>query len=489
MAGGEGIGGEGIPVDDWKRVHGELTRLARIRAGHDAEEARWLMEGKRFRIHARLGCATYLEYLERVLGYPPRQAREKLRVAEALVDVPLIRDALAAGDLTWSAVREVTRVAVPETCAEWLAAARGRTVREVEELVSGRRPGDRPGDPPDPAARRHVLRLEITGETLAAFRDARRCLEDASGHALEDDELVRLLAHHALGGPADPGRASYQIAMTVCEACGAASRDGGGRAHPVDSARLEAARCDAQVVSATHAGAPLVAASQTIPPRIRRAVWRRDHGRCQVPGCRGARFLEVHHIVPRSRGGTHDLANLVVLCSAHHGRVHDGSLRLGGRAPDRIVVEWQDTLRREERGGEAGRAGREPAGPLDPVVARRGGDPRGSAERDARARVGSIDPGAATGASHPRGSVGQTAPDPGGRGVDPERSPVTDATGALRRPGIDAIHARIAVQEALEARPLRSDDLLRAALSILYARLHVDRFRRPRDTSRLAGST
>jgi 5-methylcytosine-specific restriction endonuclease McrA len=237
-----------------------------------------------------------------------------------------------------------------------------------------------------------VLRLEITGETLAAFRDARRCLEDVSGHGLEDDELVRLLAHHALAGPADPGRASYQIAMTVCEACGAASRDGGGRAHPVDSDRLDAARCDAQIVAATHAGAPIGAASQTIPPRIRRAVWRRDHGRCRVPGCRAARFLEVHHLVPRSRGGTHDPSNLVLVCSAHHGRVHDGSLRLGGQAPDRIVVEWQDALRREASAAAVWRSGSLAAGSVDLAVDGGQGDPRGLAARVGPADVGRVEP-------------------------------------------------------------------------------------------------
>lgn len=50
---------------------------------------------------------------------------------------------------------------------------------------------------------------------------------------------------------------------------------------------------------------PIVpAATQTIPPRIRRLVWRRDHQRCTVPGCRAVGWLEIHHVVPPSGGGT-----------------------------------------------------------------------------------------------------------------------------------------------------------------------------------------
>ena len=32
---------------EWKKVHGELVRLARAKCALDAEEARWLIEGKR----------------------------------------------------------------------------------------------------------------------------------------------------------------------------------------------------------------------------------------------------------------------------------------------------------------------------------------------------------------------------------------------------------------------------------------------------------
>src|SRR6266545_660911 len=145
----------------WKTVHAELTRLARAKGEYDAEEARWLVAAVRLRVHEQVGYATPLEYLERLFGYGPRMAKERLRVAEALAGLPAMRDALAAGALTWSAVRELSRVAVAGTEAEWLAAARGKTARQIEEMVPGRKPGDRPSDPAEPVTR-HVLRLELS---------------------------------------------------------------------------------------------------------------------------------------------------------------------------------------------------------------------------------------------------------------------------------------------------------------------------------------
>lgn len=46
--------------------------------------------------------------------------------------------------------------------------------------------------------------------------------------------------------------------------------------------------------------------------RIRLAVLERDHWLCQI--CRSRQATEVDHIVPRSKGGTDDMANLQAAC-------------------------------------------------------------------------------------------------------------------------------------------------------------------------------
>jgi hypothetical protein len=119
----------------WREVHGELTRLAKNKGAYDAEEVRWLLEGKRVKVHERLGYGTYPGYLEEVLGYGPRMASERIRVAEALTRLPAMFEALASGELHWSAVRELTRVVVPATEGEWMEAARGKTVRSFGRLA------------------------------------------------------------------------------------------------------------------------------------------------------------------------------------------------------------------------------------------------------------------------------------------------------------------------------------------------------------------
>src|SRR6187431_1435674 len=122
----------------WVRAHQALSRLARERAAADAEEGRWLLAALRSAAHLHLGFGSFSEYVERSFGYKPRSTQEKLRVAEALEELPVLAQSLEQGTLHWSAVRELTRVAVPKTERAWLDIARGKSVRQLEELVAGK---------------------------------------------------------------------------------------------------------------------------------------------------------------------------------------------------------------------------------------------------------------------------------------------------------------------------------------------------------------
>ena len=320
---------------EWVLAHEALSRLARERAAADAEEGRWLLAALRSAAHVHLGYGSFGEYVERLFGYKPRSTQEKLRVAEALEELRAVAQALETGELNWSAARELTRVAVAETELEWLEVARGKTVHQLEALVAGKRSGDKPSSASRPDARRHVLRFEVAPETLALFREAMNKLA-RSGTPLDDDSALMLMARHVLGGPGDEGRASYQIALSVCSECGRGRQQASGELVPVGAEVVAMADCDGQHLGPTaspvandgaHAGAR---AKQTIPPATRRAVLRRDHRRCVVPGCRNARFLDLHHVEPRSEGGANEADNLITVCGMHHRAAHRGELVVAG---------------------------------------------------------------------------------------------------------------------------------------------------------------
>lgn len=71
-------------------------------------------------------------------------------------------------------------------------------------------------------------------------------------------------------------------------------------------------------------------ASRQIPGWLRDLVYQRDGYQCQFPGCTHTRWLQVHHIIPWSQGGTTDLDNLILLCGHHYRYLHQHHWQISG---------------------------------------------------------------------------------------------------------------------------------------------------------------
>jgi hypothetical protein len=309
---------------EWELAHHEITRLARDRAMHEHALGRALLRAKRAKAWEPMGLGTLYEYTERYAGLSFRQTEERIRVAEALEYLPLLSAALAEGVVHFSAVREITRVAVPETESAWVIAAKALSVGQIERMVRRKIKGDHPDDPDRPEANRHRIVLEVSPQTYAAYREAQAKLREDSDERLSEEDGLLLMARSVLQGPSDEGRSSYQVLVTRCDDCKRTTMEGHGRNVFVDETVAETVDCDAQRID--DAGK----AKQDIPPATRRLVMRRHGGKSGVPSCQIARYLDIHHVVFRSDGGTHDPDRLCPLCSAHHARVHEGTLCIDG---------------------------------------------------------------------------------------------------------------------------------------------------------------
>jgi len=271
-------------------------------------------------------------------------------------------------------------VAVSDNERRWLELGRGKTVRQLEDLVAGKHLGEDPDSPADSSIQRRVLRFEVEAETFACFREAIAELRRRSGAPVDDDSALLEMSRLVLAGPRDEGRSSYQVVLSVCPVCGAGRQAGGGELVPVGTEIVGMACCDAQHVGhiagntdsamhgtlsepraehtnaaaervapanqnagtqsepdETHANAHVgravsTRAGQSIPPALRRAVLLRDQHRCRVPGCRHASYLDLHHIELRSEGGSNSVENILSVCSSHHRALHRGELVVEGTA-------------------------------------------------------------------------------------------------------------------------------------------------------------
>ena len=362
------------PTTEIDRLGDEIAELA---ACLDAATARLLALIREF--DARDGwntgfrsCAHWLSWR---VGMELGAAREHVRVARALGSLPRLTAALERGELSYSKVRALTRVATPETEERLLAVGRAGTACHVERIVRGWRRVDRLAEGGE-AERRHkaralhvyrdedgmvTIRGRLTPEqgavviqALAAARDAvfrRRpdgdatCAADVpagtpSMEQQQADALV-LLAETALHRELDPGAPGkrYQVVVHVDagvladpDAAGQSVVDGGTYVPAETSRRLA---CDASRVIMRHDAAGRIvevgARARSIPPALRRALHHRDRS-CRFPGC-DLPFAEGHHIRHWASGGPTTLSNLVLLCRRHHRVVHEEGYGLE-RLPD-----------------------------------------------------------------------------------------------------------------------------------------------------------
>ena len=338
--------GTGVRIDGdvtarvgWREVDRTLRRLAREQGALDRELGAWLLIAERTRVHRELGYGSFFEYVERVLGWGPRWTEERLRVARELETLPKINAALAAGTVSYSVVRDLTRVAEQADEDEWLATVDGKTAREVRAIVAGRGKGSPPTDPADPDLVPRELVLRLQPQVYAMFLEARKRLEMRMGARVSEGQLVAAMCEALIADAGDSveeisTKPAYQVALTVCSDCSRARQHGGGQAIDVSSSILGQARCDGDWHGDD--GTSPVKLSDTVPSATRRHVLLRDHACCAVPGCRVSRHLHIHHIEWRAHGGGHELWNLITVCSAHHAAIHDGKLFVTGTAPHEL---------------------------------------------------------------------------------------------------------------------------------------------------------
>ncbi len=311
------------------------------------EKGGWCQQGAK-------SCAHWLSWR---IGLNAGAAREKIRVARALANLPLISDAMETGQISYSKVRAVTRVATPNNEEQLLRIALGGTAGQVERIVRAWRKVDRVAEKEQvDYQQKHasmttytdddgmlVIRGRLRSEIGAVFVKA---LNAASDKLYQDDnelpperrraQAMQVISEAALNAELDPGTSAdrYQVVIHVDEPVladpdneGQSVLEGGIGVSAETSRRLA---CDSSIVVMTHdaEGNVLDVGRKTrkISPALRRALDFRDPT-CIWPGCE-CTFVQAHHVKSWMDDGETKLPNLANLCTWHHHRVHDDGYRI-----------------------------------------------------------------------------------------------------------------------------------------------------------------
>ncbi len=147
------------------------------------------------------GCTSCAEWLGWRTGLAPGAAREHVRVARALADLPKLSDAMRRGRVSYSKMRAVTRVATPETEDDLLNVALSGSAAHVEKIVRAWRRVDRQAERAEDRRRHETrsLRTWVDEDGMVVVRGrlspevgavVRRALEAACDQARGADTLA-----------------------------------------------------------------------------------------------------------------------------------------------------------------------------------------------------------------------------------------------------------------------------------------------------------
>ncbi|WP_193070519.1 HNH endonuclease signature motif containing protein [Brevibacterium sp. FME37] len=335
-----------------------------------------------------VGVTSLPQWVMHIAAVSAHTAREYVRVMMALREMPKVKKSLGEGNVSFSKVREVTRLVgrIPDEEALRLADVStgsqiGVIARNYLQLSGGNEDGEAPcALPSDSVSMRTIgpgrtrITIDLGEDEAAEFSSmldaARHVLEqpssadDAGGEGQEDESSYEPISQvmclmeivHAFPQAASPGTVDVDRARMLVHASAEVVTRSGSRAEALDdvpagtsadqktdltcridgfggitSATAERLSCEA-LISGTIKDADgdvlmLGRSKRLVSRRQRLALSARDMG-CQFPGCRARRRCDAHHIRPWSQGGATDLDNLILLCRTHHTAVHRYELNI-----------------------------------------------------------------------------------------------------------------------------------------------------------------
>ncbi len=278
-----------------------------------------LVELDRRKLYLDDACSSLFSYCVERLGYSEDGATKRMRVARISQRFPQILDELASGAIHLTGLFLLSGHLTEENVDRLLAEARGKSKRQLEELLarwfpkpdvaatitpsapdrgqaelstmSGAGSSGPPPAPPVPAARARVeplsattFRVEFTAS--AALREKLEHAGHLLSHAIPSADLAVLI----------------ERAIDELIAVETKRRTGAGKPRK---------RRDTQP------------GSRHVPVEVQRAVRERDEDRCTFVDAEGRRcsekrFLTIEHVEPFALGGPTTVDNCCLLCSSHN---------------------------------------------------------------------------------------------------------------------------------------------------------------------------
>ena len=272
-------------------------------------------------------------------GESARTVRQKLEMARALETLPAVSAVAAAGELSSEQLDQVVKLADAETDEEWARRAPNITPADLARMAR-----EQTKPTVEEGRARHAARhLRTWEDKERGMLCGRFELPDVFGAKF--DATIKKLVEGMRPPKGQPWekweRRAADALMLMCDAVDAAQRIDTPMAAapplfvlevppsgpvtiagvPVADAMVEQLRAAASVepLLVDDDGFPVALGKRksSLSPKIMRSVLLRD-GHCRCGGCDLRFGLHVHHLRPRTWGGSDEISNLAAVASVHH---------------------------------------------------------------------------------------------------------------------------------------------------------------------------
>jgi hypothetical protein len=279
-----------------------VRRLARRERAATARLIAALAEVEARHLYLGQGCASLYAYCTRVLRLSEHAAYRRIGAARVAQRYPEVLGMLKSGEVTLTTLCKLSPHLTDENHTDLLRRARRLSKRGVELLIASLYAPQIESPPPgtapavlEPVSKEHsAFQVTIPRETEEKLRR----LQDLLRHTIPDGDLAKIV-----------DRAADALLVQV-------ERRKIGGSRPTSPRNVKAG-------------------SRRIPADVRKAVWKRDGGRCAFVGkegrCGETARLEFHHVKPFALGGRATAANIQLRCGAHNR--YEAKRRFGPRGP------------------------------------------------------------------------------------------------------------------------------------------------------------
>lgn len=278
---------------DHVAIHEKAVALAKEYEATESKLIEILQIVNQEKVYKKMGYTSLFNYAVDALELPPERVYQLNIVAKKCDEVPELKQAIDQGVLNVSRARRIASVIDRETSQDWIAKAATLTQRELEKEVARVNPKEALPE------RTKVLNATEAHISLCLSIEAKEQLERLKD-VLSQKEKKPVGLKDAI---------EYAARFTL------------DRVDPLKRAERNSRKAAGSVRLSSR-----IKSRAPIPASLKHQILLRDNGQCTqiVEGkrCPSRRWLDIHHVIPVSKGGKNELENLATLCSSHHQMQH-----------------------------------------------------------------------------------------------------------------------------------------------------------------------